>query len=146
MNIIRVFERERKKMKERGWDKIYVLVDLHGTVFEASYNRDTEPYKWYLWAKEALKMMSDTPWVNLILWSSSWPDAIGEYLKEMRQYGIKFDQVGTNTEEKSNNLSCFEDKTYFNVGLDDKFGFDPLYDWGDILAWFQMHARDDNTA
>ena len=26
-------------------------------------------------------------------------------------------------------MSCFDEKTYFNVGIDDKFGFDAETDW-----------------
>ena len=140
MNILEVFKRERKKMLERGWDKIYILVDLHGTVFEPTYSKEDEHYRWYRWAKEALQLMSKCPWMSLILWTSSWPKSIEGYRAEMKKWGIEFDMVGINTQEPNNELSCFNQKTYFNIGLDDKFGFDPLYDWGDILAWLEMNG------
>jgi hypothetical protein len=34
-------------------------------------------------------------------------------------------------------LSKFEDKFYFNVGLDDKFGFEAEKDWKLIFEYFQ---------
>ena len=40
MNIVRSFETAFKRMKEKGWDKIYILVDIHDTVFEATYSKD----------------------------------------------------------------------------------------------------------
>lgn len=138
MNIVRSFETAFKRMKEKGWDKIYILVDIHDTVFEATYSKD-EYYRWFPYAKEALHMMSINPRISLILWSSSYTDAIEKYIDTFEKSKIHFDMVNVNKETEDNELSCFAQKTYFNVGIDDKFGFDARVDWEMIY-----HYLDDS--
>ena len=138
MNIVRSFETAFKRMKEKGWDKIYILVDIHDTVFEATYSKD-EYYRWFPYAKEALHLMSINPRISLILWSSSYTDAIEKYIDTFEKSKIHFDMVNVNKETEDNELSCFSQKTYFNVGIDDKFGFDARVDWEMIY-----HYLDDS--
>ena len=138
MNIVRSFETAFKRMKEKGWDKIYILVDIHDTVFEATYSKD-EYYRWFPYAKEALHLMSINPRISLILWSSSYTDAIEKYIDTFEKSKIHFDMVNVNKETEDNELSCFAQKTYFNVGIDDKFGFDAKVDWERIY-----HYLDDS--
>ena len=138
MNIVRSFETAFKRMKEKGWDKIYILVDIHDTVFEATYSKD-EYYRWFPYAKEALHLMSINPRISLILWSSSYTDAIKKYIDTFEKSKIHFDMVNVNKETEDNELSCFAQKTYFNVGIDDKFGFDARVDWEMIY-----HYLDDS--
>lgn len=134
MNIVRSFETAFKRMKEKGWDKIYILVDIHDTVFEATYSKD-EYYRWFPYAKEALHLMSINPRISLILWSSSYTDAIEKYIDTFEKSKIHFDMVNVNKETEDNELSCFAQKTYFNVGIDDKFGFDARVDWEMIYRY-----------
>ena len=136
MNIVRSFETAFKRMKEKGWDKIYILVDIHDTVFEATYSKD-EYYRWFPYAKEALHLMSINPRISLILWSSSYTDAIEKYIDTFEKSKIHFDMVNVNKETEDNELSCFAQKTYFNVGIDDKFGFDAMTDWTVIKNWYE---------
>ena len=138
MNIVRSFETAFKRMKEKGWDKIYILVDIHDTVFEATYSKD-EYYRWFPYAKEALHLMSINPRISLILWSSSYTDAIEKYIDTFEKSKIHSDMVNINKETEDNELSCFAQKTYFNVGIDDKFGFDARVDWEMIY-----HYLDDS--
>ena len=138
MNIVRSFETAFKRMKEKGWNKIYILVDIHDTVFEATYSKD-EYYRWFPYAKEALHLMSINPRISLILWSSSYTDAIEKYIDTFEKSKIHFDMVNVNKETEDNELSCFAQKTYFNVGIDDKFGFDARVDWEMIY-----HYLDDS--
>ena len=138
MNIVRSFETAFKRMKEKGWDKIYILVDIHDTVFEATYSKD-EYYRWFPYAKEALHLMSINPRISLILWSSLYTDAIEKYINTFEKSKIHFDMVNVNKETEDNELSCFAQKTYFNVGIDDKFGFDARVDWEMIY-----HYLDDS--
>ena len=138
MNIVRSFETAFKRMKEKGWDKIYILVDIHDTVFEATYSKD-EYYRWFPYAKEALHLMSINPRISLILWSSSYTDAIEKYINTFEKSKIHFDMVNVNKETEDNELSCFAQKTYFNHSIDDKFGFDARVDWEMIY-----HYLDDS--
>lgn len=128
MSITKSFEGAFKRMKERNWEKIYVLVDIHDTVFEACYH-NKEEYKWYPFAREVLDIMSHAEQISLILWTSTHNSVIEEYLEFFKANGIRFDMVNVNTETQNTSLSCFDEKTYFNVGIDDKFGFDAETDW-----------------
>ena len=128
MSIEKSFDAAFKRMKERNWEKIYVLVDIHDTIFEACYH-NKEEHKWYPYAKEALDIMSHAQEISLILWTSTHDDTIKEYLEYFKENGIKFDMVNINSETQNTDLSCFDEKTYFNVGIDDKFGFEAEKDW-----------------
>ena len=128
MNICKSFDGAFKRMKDRNWEKIYVLVDIHDTIFEACYH-NKEEHKWYPFAKECLDIMTHAEQISLILWTSTYKEIIDEYIEFFKANSIRFDYVNINTETKNTSLSCFDEKTYFNVGIDDKFGFDAETDW-----------------
>lgn len=140
MNLTRSFDIAFKKMKERGWNKIYVLVDIHDTIFEACYHNE-ETYKWFPYAKEALDIMSHSQNISLILWSSTYGKDIAKYNDIFIKNHILFDFININTEEKNTSLSCFDEKTYFNVGIDDKFGFEAEKDWEELYNFLVESIR-----
>ena len=43
--------------------------------------------------------------------------------------GVKFDYVNSNPEVGATDILDPSEKLYFNVGIDDKFGFEPDTDW-----------------
>lgn len=124
-----------KRMKEKNWEKIYVLVDIHNTVFRPSYH-NKEKYEWFIGAKEALQFMSSNDKISLILWSSSHQESIDKYIKVFETNGIHFDYINENPEVENDDLCCFDKKLYFNIGIDDKFGFD-----GDNGDWLSLIGR-----
>lgn len=132
MNIVKVFESAFNQMKVKGWDKIYVLVDIHDTIFKASYHNET--FEWVGNAKQVLQMMSQRDDIYLILWSGSWNEWLNRYNRKLIDNGIIFDEVCTNSEVQSSDLYCSENKIYFNVGIDDRFGFEPE-DWDLIMEF-----------
>jgi len=140
MNIVKSFDAAFKRMKERNWEKIYVLVDIHDTVFEACYH-EKEEYKWYPFAKEALEIMSHAQQISLILWTSTYKNVINDYVEYFKINGIRFDYINRNTETENTSLSCFDEKTYFNVGIDDKFGFEAETDWEIIYNYLVEGIR-----
>lgn len=140
MNIEKSFDGAFKRMKDRYWEKIYVLVDIHDTVFEACYH-EKEEHKWYPFAKEALEIMSHVQQISLILWTSTYENVINEYIEYFKTNGIKFDYINRNTETENTSLSCFDEKTYFNVGIDDKFGFEAETDWEIIYNYLVEGIR-----
>ena len=140
MNIVKSFDAAFKRMKDRNWEKIYVLVDIHDTVFEACYH-EKEEYKWYPFAKEALEIMSHAQQISLILWTSTYKDKINEYNEYFKANSIRFDFFNRNCETQNTDLSCFDEKTYFNVGIDDKFGFDAETDWEIIYNYLVEGIR-----
>ena len=140
MSIENSFDRAFARMCRRNWEHIYVLVDIHDTVFKACYH-EKEEHKWYPFAKEVLQLMSYATNIKLILWTSSYREVIDEYLEYFKTNGISFDMVNSNSETTNNELSCFDEKTYFNVGIDDKFGFDAETDWESVYNYLVEAIR-----
>ena len=128
MGIKKAFDAAFIRMREKNWEKIYVVVDIHDTILRACYD-DEETYDYLPSAKQALQMMSLRKDICLILWSSSHRDKLMEYTKHFLDDGIRFDYINENPEVDNTRLQSFEEKLYMNVGLDDKFGFDGETDW-----------------
>lgn len=127
-----------KRKKEKKYDKIYILVDVHNTIFVPSFHNE-EKYEWFPFAKETLKFMSDRGDICLILWTSSHSESIEKYIDVMSKEGITFDYVNENPEVENDDLCSFDKKLYFNVGIDDKFGFDASNDWLKIMEALKAH-------
>ena len=141
-NIVKSFEDAFGRSNAKGWDRLYVLVDLHGTIFKPCYH-NKETYNYYPWARETLQLMNkynkDGIKIVLILWTSSTSESLKPSFKEFERYNIKFNYINKNPEVSAQptdpKSSSFVDKYYFNVGLDDKFGFDPEHDWSEIYKF-----------
>lgn len=136
MSIIKSFSEALKQKEVRGWEKLYVLVDIHNTIFKPCYHNE-ETFDWFPDALEVLQHLTKDTRFDLILWTSSYQDKIQMYLEEFEKHNIKFNMININTEVKSDDLGCFEKKTYYNVGIDDKFGFDAMTDWTVIKNWYE---------
>jgi deoxyribodipyrimidine photolyase len=127
-SIGKAFGKAWVKKLENDWEKIYVLVDLHDTILEGQ-RTGRERWKWYPHALEALQKLSDRDDICLILWTSSHKKKLAKYLSKMALNGVKFDYVNSNPEVGATDILDPSEKLYFNVGIDDKFGFDPETDW-----------------
>jgi len=134
MSIVKAFIKAFEKKQERGWDKIYVFVDIHETVLYPTYELNGEK-RFYASALMALQEMSNWDEISLGLYTCSYPEEIEEYLIFFEENGIVFEHVNTNKDEKNSKNGYFNDKPYFNVLLDDKAGFDPEHDWYDIYKY-----------
>jgi len=132
MNIINAFATAFEKKIEKNWEKIYVVVDIHDTIVKACYE-EKENYDYFPMAKEALQLLSKREDVCLILWSGCYPDTLSDYMSRFAEDEIVFNYANKNPEVGNTALACFDDKLYFNVGIDDKFGFDPEHDWTDVI-------------
>ena len=144
MGIINAFGAARQQMKEKHWDYIYVAVDIHGTIFKPCYE-SKETYEYYPEAKETLQMLSNSPKIKLILWSASKESDLKKYLKKFKADKIEFDYCNENPEVTETNIASFKLKFYFNVGLDDKFGFDPVYDWKNTAFALRVYRLLENS-
>jgi len=51
------------------------------------------------------------------------------YLEHFKENGIFFDYVNENPEYENLSFACFDTKFYYDIGIDDKFGFDANIDW-----------------
>ena len=139
MSIKKAFEDAFIRAKAKGWDRMYVLVDIHGTVFKPSYHNE-EKYEFYDYAKAVLQMLTGRQDIKLIMWTSSTQEMVDDFLNVFEKNGIHFDFVNENpeinalpTDPKS---SDFSNKFYFNIGIDDKFCFYPTSDLKEKLDLF----------
>ena len=131
--IVKAVERAYRIMEERGWDTIYWAVDLHGVCLKSNY--ETHDYEWINDdAQRVLKQISDRPESKIILWSSVYPGEMSSIISFFEDHGIQVWCFNTNTEPDTK-VSCFGEKFYFSVLLDDKAGFDPDTDWKAIEAF-----------
>ena len=131
MSIISTFDNAFRQMRLRGWDCIYIAVDVHGTIFKPTYSTE-ENYDYYPYAKEVLQKFSNRKDVKLILWTASHPDMLEKYKVKLESDGIHIDYINENPEAENGDFANFDKKFYFNIGLDDKFGFDANNDWLDL--------------
>lgn len=129
MNIFNI-ERAFKQKKERGWEKLYFIVDLHDCIIAGKYNRFNVGAEIYPYAQEVLQYLYSRKDICLILWTSSHDDAIKEILGRLKYtYGIEFSYVNENPEVQNTDLCDFSKKLYFNVLIDDKASFEGDTDW-----------------
>lgn len=138
MDIIGAFEAAFYRAKKNDWDYIVVLVDIHDTIFKACWD-NPENYEYIGKAKEALQLMTKMPNIKMILWSSSYPKKLRDYRMHMLWDDIEFDAINENIEGIENTkLACFDKKLYFNVGIDNAFGFDAERDWNNIYNYLSQ--------
>lgn len=136
MNIIRAFEAAFYRAKENNWDYIVVLIDIHDTIFKATYSKE-ENYEYICKAKDALQVMSARKDIKIILWSSTFSKV--QYILQLDKDNIIIDAFNRNIDGIENTeIACFDEKPYFNVGIDNAFGFDPERDWDDIYNYLSQ--------
>lgn len=140
MSILVSFHNALDRMQKKDWKYIYVLVDIHGTIFVPSYNNE-ETYKFYPYAKEVLQILTKNPDVKLILWSCTKKEYFDKYLDVLAKNEIYPDYCNENPEvtvEPGDPVSLsFDTKWYYNVGIDDKFGFEPETDWKELYEYLK---------
>ncbi|MBR5656282.1 MAG: hypothetical protein IKW98_06315 [Prevotella sp.] len=132
MDITKAFEVAFNRKKAKNWGKIYVLVDIHDTILRACYENE-ETYDYYPYAKEALQLLTNREDICLILWSGCYEEQLDAYRSKFSEEGIHFDYANENPEVGNTSFQNFEAKLYFNVGIDDKFGFDGESDWVKVI-------------
>ena len=71
--------------------------------------------------------------ICLILWSGCYAEKMAEYRRRFAEECIHFDYANENSEVGNTGFQNFEVKLYFNVGIDDKFGFEPETDWIKVI-------------
>jgi hypothetical protein len=127
MNIFNL-ERAFKTKEERGWDKIYIAIDFHDTIFKGYYQTDQD-FEFYPYAEEILQNWTSRDDIVLIAYTCSHAEDFEKVNKWMNSYGINFEYLNENPECGNTDLAAFHKKFYFNVVLDDKGGFVGGEDW-----------------
>lgn len=136
--ITDVFKNAFRLKAQRGWSKVFIVIDLHGTIITPEYNKNNTGAKTYEHAEDVLRYWTKRNDLVLILWTSSYLSNCQDILAELFLKGVNFDYFNENPMEKSNGLSDFSSKFYFNVLLDDKAGFDPDKDWLRLKKYFKL--------
>lgn len=130
-----------RKKDERGWDCVYIMVDLHNVILPSNYHKGNDLQFISPFAEKCLQYLSKKDDVRLILWTSSYPDEVDNVLEWLEKADINFSYVNINPLEKSTEYADFSEKPYFNILLDDKAGFEGN-DWKEIWQWIQNRKFD----
>jgi hypothetical protein len=129
--LINHFEYKEK----RGWDKIYLFFDIHGTILKPNYQFGNIPKEFYPHVKEAMQLISMLDDVCMVLYTCSHPHEIEQYLEFFKENDINFHYVNENPEVATdlNGYGCYDKKPYINVLFEDKAGFNPETEWLEVL-------------
>lgn len=135
MGILSAINQAYLDKERKSFEKIYVMVDLHGTVIKPNYKAGNIPTEFYDHAKEALKIMTKAKDICLIMYTCSHPHEIEKYLELFRQNDIHFDFINENPEvvTQADGYGCYDKKPYMNVLFDDKAGFLAEMEWEGVL-------------
>lgn len=139
MSILKAIDRAYRVSQERGWDKIYWSLDLHGTVLEGNYI----PGQYHWLSPEIpgiLKAISEFPETYFIIWTSMHEHEMPAIYKLFADAGIGIFATNANPNETNTTTGCFDQKFYTSLIVDDKAGFDPA-DW-DIVYRGLLSTRE----
>lgn len=127
-HIIKTFEKKNKF----SWKTMYISVDIHGTILYPTHNKDILSTKFYPFAKETLQILSKRNDITLIMHTSSYANKQLDYLRFFHNNRIDFKYSNINPRVKNDNIGCYDEKFYIDIGIDDKYGFDAENDWEEI--------------
>lgn len=137
MDINKTIQKAFKYAKEKGYEYIVFLIDIHDTIFKATYS-NIEKFEYLGKAKEALQLMSSRPDIKIILWSSTFNKT--KYILQLYKDNIIIDGFNKNVEGIENTeIACFDEKPYFSVGIDNSFGFEPETDWEEVIKILNLY-------
>jgi hypothetical protein len=142
-DLIKTIDREYEHMKDRGWDRIFLFFDLHGTVIKPNFEVGNTNLDYYPYAKETLQLLSKQINVDLNIYTCSHEDEIIEYQKKFKEDGIIFKYVNENPDVQTNGYGNYDIKPYMNILFEDKAGFFGEKDWEPIYNHFvKMHENN----
>lgn len=136
-DLIKTIKREYYHMKERGWDRIFLFFDLHGTVIKPNFQEGNVELDYYPYAKETLQLISDRDDLDLNIYTCSHEHEIIEYQRLFKLDGINFKYVNENPDVPTNGYGNYDTKPYMNVLFEDKAGFFGETDWKPIYKFFK---------
>lgn len=139
-SITKLFDEAWQKKEKRGWEFVYIMIDLHGVILPSNYHKENDLQFISPYAEMCLKWLSSQKDVVLILWSSSHLEEVSRTESWLLDKGIYFSYFNENPIEKNTEYADFSGKPYFSIGLDDKFGFEPS-DWEELWKWIQEKEK-----
>lgn len=116
-------EKAYADFESRKWDKIYIALDIHGTVADSDYKKPSS--RLYDIAIEPLQIISNLPEVCIILFSCCHPEHYRSYFDLFKIYDINVKYFNCNPEVANTETGCFDRKFYYNLIFEDKGGFSP---------------------
>lgn len=133
-----MFDQAFNDAKRKGYDCIYIFVDIHGTVVKPNYSRDELPTEFYPQAKTALQVLSERDDCKLIMYTCSHPDDLVKYFNHFSKHGIKFDYINENPECVTGaGYGNYDYKPFYNILFDDRAFFTPETDWSILVDTFE---------
>jgi len=141
MSILKSFDNAYADATRKGWDYIYVFLDLHSTLIKPNYKSGEIPTDFYEGALKGLKMLYAAQDTKIIMYTCSHPHEIKKYENLFRRHGVVFDFINENPEVTTTpqGYGCYDMKPYFNVLIDDKAGFYAEEDWEELVDY--LHGR-----
>ena len=134
MRLISYIEKVFNGLNNGSFKYIYIMVDVHNTILNPTFDKK-ETFEYFPYAKETLQLLSEKENIKLIMWTSSYDEKIQMYLKHFEENRIIFNFVNENKEYGNVSFACFDTKFYYDIGIDDKFGFDAEHDWKEIYTF-----------
>ena len=134
MGLISYIEKVFNGLNNGSFKCIYIMVDVHNTILKPTFDKK-ETFEYFPYSKETLQLLSEKENIKLIMWTSSYHEKIQMYLKHFEENGIIFNFVNENKEYGNVSFACFDTKFYYDIGIDDKFGFDAEHDWKEIYTF-----------
>lgn len=136
-DIIKSLKREHRIMDERGWDRIFLMFDLHGTIIKPNRTVGNTDIVYYPYAKETLQLISNRIDLDLNIYTCSHPHEVLEYRKKFQEDGIEFKYVNENPDVPTGGYGNYDMKPYMNVLFEDKAGFRGETDWKAVYEFFK---------
>tara|TARA_R110000796_G_scaffold1673_1_gene6914 strand:+ start:1612 stop:2145 length:534 start_codon:yes stop_codon:yes gene_type:complete len=136
-NILKSIKREYRMMDERGWDRIFLMFDLHGTVIKPNRTVGNTDIVYYPYAKETLQLISNRDDLDLNIYTCSHPHEVAVYREKFLEDGITFKYVNENPDVPTGGYGNYDKKPYMNVLFEDKAGFRGETDWPEIYKHFK---------
>ena len=135
MSIIRAIKKSYEDKEIKGFERLYFVFDIHGTILKPNYEYGNIPKEFYPNAKETLQMISKMEDVVMILYTCSHPHEIDQYIEYFKENDIHFDYINENPEIATNldGYGNYDKKPYMNVLFEDKAGFNGDTDWAGVL-------------
>lgn len=137
MSLKQAIFKAYKTAKERNWNRVYILLDVHGTISVPSYQNPhaASAVEYYPVAIKALEKISKFPEVRIILWTSSYPTTCRMMVSTLKRLDVRVDAVNASLVPNCE-TGDFTRKPYCSIIIDDKAGFDPK-EWPFVLEDFK---------
>jgi len=140
-DVLKSLVREYENMEKRGWDRIFLMFDLHGTVIVPNREVGNTEIVYYPYAKETLQLISNRSDLDLNIYTCSHEEEVKEYQRKFKEDGIIFKYVNENPDVKTNGYGNYDKKPYMNVLFEDKSGWDPD-GWIHVYNFFKEKYKE----